>query len=213
MSIATLRPHADRPDVRRAARRAVPGASPARSGPNPSPGRGRSACCTCTFWVAISAARAIIILPILLAIFRPGTVLTRQRHRRVADALLGTADPSDRRPIETHFHVFGSLAFWPSISMAGHDHRHGHRRRPIIPPRILLARVGLWGGQCRVVALLGTPGLGRFEDVFLIWSCVLGSRGDRGLLGAAGRGRVPLGQEQLKSAALEWPSRRMQATA
>ena len=62
-------------------------------------------------WVAVLGGAGIIILPILLAILRPGTVLTR--HVIAASQMLSSAlliHLTGGR-IETHFHVFGSLAF------------------------------------------------------------------------------------------------------
>src|SRR5205807_426316 len=62
-------------------------------------------------WVATLGGAGIIILPILLAIFRPGTKLTR--HVIAASQMLVSAlliHLTGGR-IETHFHVFGSLAF------------------------------------------------------------------------------------------------------
>src|SRR5258707_14641816 len=62
-------------------------------------------------WIAAAGGAGLIILPILLALFRPGTVLTR--HVIAASQMLFSAlliHLTGGR-IETHFHVFGSLAF------------------------------------------------------------------------------------------------------
>src|SRR5258705_2024707 len=62
-------------------------------------------------WVAVLAGAGIALLPILLAIFRPGRPLTR--HVIAASQMLFSAlliHLTGGR-IETHFHVFGSLAF------------------------------------------------------------------------------------------------------
>ena len=62
-------------------------------------------------WVAALGGAGIIILPIVLAIFRPGSKLTR--HVIAASQMLSSAlliHLTGGR-IETHFHVFGSLAF------------------------------------------------------------------------------------------------------
>lgn len=57
-------------------------------------------------------------MPILLAIFRPGTVLTRDviaALQMLSSALLIHLTGGR---IETHFHVFGSLAFLAALEMA-----------------------------------------------------------------------------------------------
>ena len=62
-------------------------------------------------WVAILAGAGIMILPLLMAIFRPAAPLTR--HVIAASQMLSSAlliHLTGGR-IETHFHVFGSLAF------------------------------------------------------------------------------------------------------
>src|SRR5258706_5217758 len=62
-------------------------------------------------WVAAIGGAGIAILPILLAIFRPGATITR--HVIAASQMLFSAlliHLTGGR-IETHFHVFGSLAF------------------------------------------------------------------------------------------------------
>jgi hypothetical protein len=62
-------------------------------------------------WIAVLGGAGIAILPILMAIFRPGAVLTR--HVIAASQMLSSAlliHLTGGR-IETHFHVFGSLAF------------------------------------------------------------------------------------------------------
>src|SRR5207244_5922951 len=65
-------------------------------------------------WVALLGGGGIILLPILLAIYRPGWVVTR--HVIAASQMLSSAlliHLTGGR-IETHFHVFGSLAFLAS---------------------------------------------------------------------------------------------------
>jgi hypothetical protein len=72
-------------------------------------------------WIALILGAAITSLPVALAIFRPGEVLTR--HVIAAAQMLWSAlliHLTGGR-IETHFHVFGSLAFlafyrdWPVL--------------------------------------------------------------------------------------------------
>lgn len=62
-------------------------------------------------WVAVLGGAGIVLLPLLLAFLRPGTKLTR--HVIAASQMLLSAlliHLTGGR-IETHFHVFGSLAF------------------------------------------------------------------------------------------------------
>src|SRR5258706_5212401 len=62
-------------------------------------------------WVAAIGGAGIAILPILLALFKPGATVTR--HVIAASQMLSSAlliHLTGGR-IETHFHVFGSLAF------------------------------------------------------------------------------------------------------
>ena len=67
-------------------------------------------------WIAILGGAGITLLPVLLAIFRPAAPLTR--HVIAASQMLSSAlliHLTGGR-IETHFHVFGSLAFLAFIS-------------------------------------------------------------------------------------------------
>src|SRR6267142_7037660 len=62
-------------------------------------------------WAAICLGGAIAFCPVMLVIFRPGTTLTR--HAIAVGQMLTSAlliHVTGGR-IETHFHVFGSLAF------------------------------------------------------------------------------------------------------
>lgn len=122
-------------------------------------------------WVAILAGAGITLLPVMLAIFRPGTVMTR--HVIAASQMLSSAlliHLTGGR-IETHFHVFGSLAFlafyldWKVIITP-----RRRRRRPL-RARHLLAGVGLRRRQSGVVALPRARRLGgrrgRLPDLVL----------------------------------------------
>jgi len=60
-------------------------------------------------------------------------------HCRQSDAYVSAPHPPDRGPIETHFHVFGSLAFSLSTGLAGVGHGDCHRRRRSLFPRRVLA--------------------------------------------------------------------------
>ncbi len=165
-------------------------------------------------WVAILAGAGIVLLPVMLAIFRPGTVLTR--HVIAASQMLSSAlliHLSGGR-IETHFHVFGSLAFlafyldWKVIITATVVVAADHFARGIFWPESVygVANAEWW-------RFLEHAGWVVFEDIFLIWSCILGNRE----LAAAAERQAEVEylseQEQLKSAALEMALAEMQATA
>jgi hypothetical protein len=165
-------------------------------------------------WVAILGGAGIIILPILLAIFRPGTVLTR--HVIAASQMLSSAlliHLTGGR-IETHFHVFGSLAFlafyldWQVLMTATVIVAADHFLRGIYWPESVfgVANAEWW-------RFLEHAGWVVFEDVFLIWSCVLGSREIAASSARQAEVEYLSEQEQLKSAALEMAIAEMQATA
>lgn len=165
-------------------------------------------------WVAILGGAGIILLPILLAIFRPGTVLTR--HVIAASQMLSSAlliHLTGGR-IETHFHVFGSLAFlafyldWKVLLTATTVVAADHFLRGIYWPESVygVANAEWWRFLEHAAWVV-------FEDVFLIWSCILGNRE----LAASAMRQAEVEhlseQEQLKSAALEMALAEMQATA
>jgi hypothetical protein len=165
-------------------------------------------------WVAVLGGAGIIILPILLAIFRPGTVLTR--HVIAASQMLSSAlliHLTGGR-IETHFHVFGSLAFlafyldWQVLITATIIVAADHFLRGIYWPESVfgVANAEWW-------RFLEHAGWVVFEDVFLIWSCVLGSREVAASSARQAEVEYLSEQEQLKSAALEMALAEMQATA
>ena len=165
-------------------------------------------------WVAVLGGAGIIILPILLAIFRPGTTLTR--HVIAASQMLFSAlliHLTGGR-IETHFHVFGSLAFlafyldWPVLITATVVVAADHFLRGIFWPESVygVANPEWW-------RFLEHAGWVAFEDVFLIWACVMGRR--EIAESAARQAQVEhLSElEQLKSAALEMAMAEMQVAS
>jgi len=165
-------------------------------------------------WVAILGGGGIIILPILLAMLRPGTTLTR--HVIAASQMLSSAlliHLTGGR-IETHFHVFGSLAFlafyldWPVLITATVIVAADHFLRGIFWPESVygVANPEWW-------RFLEHAGWVVFEDIFLVWSCVLGQR--EVVKSAMKQAEVEhlSEQEQLKSAALEMAMAEMQAAS
>jgi hypothetical protein len=165
-------------------------------------------------WVAVVGGAGIIILPILLAIFRPGTTLTR--HVIAASQMLASAlliHLTGGR-IETHFHVFGSLAFlafyldWQVLITATIVVAADHFLRGVFWPESVygVANPEWW-------RFLEHAGWVAFEDVFLIWSCVLSQRE----IASSARRQAQIEQlseqEQLKSAALEMVLAEMQSAS
>ncbi|HEX2121343.1 MAG TPA: hypothetical protein VHL59_06855 [Thermoanaerobaculia bacterium] len=155
-------------------------------------------------WVAVLAGAGITLLPVLLALVRPGTVMTR--HVIAASQMLSSAlliHLTGGR-IETHFHVFGSLAFlafyldWKVIITATVVVAADHFARGIFWPESVygVANPEWW-------RFLEHAGWVVFEDVFLIWACLFSRREID--LAAVRQAEVEhlSEQEQLKTAALE----------
>jgi len=164
--------------------------------------------------VAVLGGAGIILLPILLALLRPGTTLTR--HVIAVSQMLMSAlliHLSGGR-IETHFHVFGSLAFlafyldWPVLITATVVVAADHFLRGVFWPESVygVANPEWW-------RFLEHAGWVAFEDVFLIWSCVMGRRE----IAASAERQAQVEQlsemEQLKSAALEMALAEMQTAS
>jgi hypothetical protein len=165
-------------------------------------------------WVAILGGAGIIILPILMAIFRPGAITTR--HVIAASQMLSSAlliHLTGGR-IETHFHVFGSLAFlafyldWKVILTATTVVAADHFLRGVYWPESVygVSNPEWWRFLEHAAWVV-------FEDVFLIWSCILGSREIAASAARQAEVEHLSEQEQLKSAALEMALAEMQATA
>jgi len=155
-------------------------------------------------WVAVLAGAGITILPLLMAYLRPGATLTR--HVIAASQMLSSAlliHLSGGR-IETHFHVFGSLAFlafyvdWKVLLTATVVVAADHFARGIFWPESVygVANAEWW-------RFLEHAGWVVFEDVFLIWSCLLGTRELAASAAREASVEYLSEQEQLKSAALE----------
>jgi two-component system sensor histidine kinase/response regulator len=156
-------------------------------------------------WAALFLGSLIISLPVMLALFRPG--LTSTRHTvAVAQMLLGALliHLTGGR-IETHFHVFGSLAFlafyrdWRVLLSASAVVALDHLLRGILWPQsvygVLVASEWRW---------LEHAGWVIFEDLFLIRSCVQGVRemqdiADRQAQLEATRDRLTSANEELRS--------------
>jgi hypothetical protein len=155
-------------------------------------------------WVAILAGAGITLLPLLLAIYRPAAPLTR--HVIAASQMLSSAlliHLTGGR-IETHFHVFGSLAFlafyldWKVITTATVVVAADHFARGVFWPESVygVSDPEWW-------RFLEHAGWVAFEDVFLILACVYGQRELRAAATRHAEVEELTEQEQLKSAALE----------
>jgi hypothetical protein len=155
-------------------------------------------------WVAILAGAGITILPLLMAMFRPAAPLTR--HVIAASQMLSSAlliHLTGGR-IETHFHVFGSLAFlafyldWKVILTATVVVAADHFARGLFWPESVYGVTDpeWW-------RFLEHAGWVAFEDVFLIWSCIYGQRELRAAALRQAEVEDLTEQEQLKTAALE----------
>ncbi len=162
-------------------------------------------------WVAVLAGAGIALLPVLLAFLRPGTTLTR--HVIAASQMLSSAlliHLSGGR-IETHFHVFGSLAFlafyldWKVILTATVVVAADHFARGIFWPESVygVANPEWW-------RFLEHAGWVVFEDIFLIGACIFSGREFRTMATRQAEVEYLSEQEQLKSAALEMALAEMQ---
>ncbi len=127
-------------------------------------------------WAAVFLGGAITTFPVLLAVFRPGEASTRHTIA-VAQMLMGALliHLTGGR-IETHFHVFGSLAFlafyrdWRVLVPATIVVAADHLLRGIFWPQsvygVLVASQWRWIEHAAWVV---------FEDVVLVMSCLRGT--------------------------------------
>jgi two-component system, sensor histidine kinase and response regulator len=126
-------------------------------------------------WLAVLLGGAITVAPVFLVFTRPGTTLTR--HTIAACQMLASAlliDLTGGR-IETHFHVFGSLAFlafyrdWRVLITATVVVAADHFLRGFYWPESVygITTVSPW-------RWLEHAGWVIFEDCFLILACVRG---------------------------------------
>ncbi len=128
-------------------------------------------------WAAVLLGGLIAAGPITLAIVRPGEALTRyviSSAQMLHSALL--IHLSGGR-IETHFHVFGSLAFlsfyrdWRVLVPATVIVALDHALRGLFWPEsvfgVLNASPWRWTEHAGWVV---------FEDIFLVWGCIRGAR-------------------------------------
>jgi two-component system sensor histidine kinase/response regulator len=131
-------------------------------------------------WFAVLLGGLVISMPIILALLRPGRTATRQVIA-VAQMLMATLliHLTGGR-IETHFQIFGSLAFLAFY----------RDWKVLISASAVVAVDHFLRGNYWTQSIFGTPaavwwrwlehtGWVVFEDLFLIYSCVLGVRKTR----------------------------------
>jgi len=143
-------------------------------------------------WAAVGLGLVVISLPVFLGLARPGQ--TRTRHMIAVGQMLSSSlliHLSGGR-LETHFHVFGSLAFlaiyrdWRVLVTATAVTAIDHIARGVIWPESIYGTA--LGADWRWVEHAGWV---LFIDVFLIYSCW---HGDRDIVATAAR------QEMLETA-------------
>lgn len=128
-------------------------------------------------WAAVFLGGVISIFPIMLAIFRPGQTLTRHTIAVGQMLMSSLLIHLTGGRIETHFHIFGSLAFLSFY----------RDWRVLVPATLVVALDHMFRGMFYPESVFGilTPERWRwlehagwviFEDIFLILSCLRGQK-------------------------------------
>jgi len=162
-------------------------------------------------YAAVFMGAGLAAFPVALALLRPGRVSTR--HVMVASQMLWSAlfiHLTGGR-IETHFHVFGSLAFvafyfdWKVLLTATAVVAGDHLLRGMLYPESVygIANPEWW-------RFLEHAGWVVFEDVVLAWSCVIGLKEMKGIAFRQAEVEALKEREEAKSAALEMVLRELQ---
>ena len=126
-------------------------------------------------WTAIGLGAAIVSVPVALALTRPGLATTRYAVA-LGQMLIGSLfiHLTGGR-IETHFHVFGSLALlafyrdWKVLVVGSAVVAVDHLARSLLWPQSIFGLEEVWRWRWAEHAAWVV-----FEDVFLIWSCLRG---------------------------------------
>lgn len=124
------------------------------------------------FWTAIFLGAAIISFPVTLVWLKPGTPLTRHVIAGAQMLISALLIHLSGGRIETHFHVFGSLAFlafyrdWRVMLTATLVISIDHLLRGVFWPESVygILTPTFWRSMEHAAWVV-------FEDVFLIWSC------------------------------------------
>jgi hypothetical protein len=162
-------------------------------------------------YAALFMGGGIALFPVLLAMYRPGHLVTR--HVIVVSQMLWSAlfiHLTGGR-IETHFHVFGSLAFiafyydWPLLVTATVVVAGDHLLRGVLYPESVYGIVNpeWW-------RFLEHAGWVVFENVVLIWACVNGQREMRAMAERQTQVEALKESEEVKNATLEMVLRELQ---
>lgn len=135
-------------------------------------------------WYAIFIGGLIAVFPIALVFLRPGETITRMVISAAQACHSALLIHLSGGRIETHFHVFGSLAFlsfyrdWRALIPATVVVALDHALRGMFWPEsvfgVLAASPWRW---------LEHAGWVIFEDIFLVWACVRGAREMKELAG------------------------------
>ena len=155
-------------------------------------------------YVAVLVGGALTALPVALALLRPGWAGTR--HVIAATQMLWSAlliHLTGGR-IETHFHVFGSLAFlsfyyeWPVLVTATVVVAADHVIRQVLWPESVygIANPEWWRFLEHAFWVV-------FENVFLVVACIAGVRDMRNAARQQAEVEVLVESDELKTAALE----------
>ena len=154
-------------------------------------------------YIAVIGGAALALFPMVLAKFRPGAMMTR--HVIALSQMLWSAlliHLSGGR-IETHFHVFGSLAFlafyldWRVLMTATVTVAADHFARGIFWPESVYGIVNPEWWRFLEHAFWVV-----FEDVILVWACVTGLREMKNAARRQTEVELISEQEAQKSAAL-----------
>ncbi|QDU99133.1 hybrid sensor histidine kinase/response regulator [Lignipirellula cremea] len=127
-------------------------------------------------WAAVFLTAIISSLPIALAVFYPGRTITRHTIAVAQMLMSGLLIHLAGGRIETHFHIFGSLAFlafyrdWRVLITATVVVAADHYLRGVYWPQSVF---GVLTGGWRWLEHVGWV---VFEDVILIHSCIQGAR-------------------------------------
>src|SRR6266850_4875555 len=155
-------------------------------------------------YTAVFLGGLISSLPIALAFLRPGARVTRYTMAVAQMLWSALLIHLTGGRIETHFHVFGSLAFlafyldWPVLITATIIVAADHFLRGIYWPESVygIANPEWW-------RFLEHAGWVAFCDTFLIWGSVVGRRENAAAMHKQAEIEQLTEQEQLKTAALE----------
>jgi uncharacterized protein (DUF486 family) len=163
-------------------------------------------------YAAVFMGAGIALFPVLLAVYMPGRAVTRQVI--AASQMLWSAlfiHLTGGR-IETHFHVFGSLAFvafyfdWPLLLTSTIVVAADHLVRGLVYPESVygITNPEWW-------RFLEHAGWVIFEDVVLAWSCLNGLKEMKAAAQRQAEIEALKESEQAKTAALEMVLKELQA--